>query len=336
MWGMNARVSPQDTTIPQGDDPRYLPGTDIAIEARGLVKRFGKTTALDGVDLIARRGTVLGLLGPNGAGKTTAVRILATLIRPDAGAARVLGYDVQRDAHQVRQLIGLTGQYASVDEMLSGFNNLVMIGRLLGVPRKQAKARAGELLERFGLSEAARRPAKTYSGGMRRRLDLAASMVGRPQVLFLDEPTTGLDPRSRIELWDMVRGLTTDGATVLLTTQYLEEADHLCHDISVIDRGKVIASGTPDSLKARVGGQVLSVTPADPSRAADIAALITGRTGLTPATSADSGTVTVQVTDASVVPALVRDLDDKGIAVEELALRKPSLDEVFLSLTGSN
>ena len=331
---MNAPLSPPGTAVPPRQ-ARPPTGTDIAIEASGLVKRFGKTTALDGVDLIARRGTVLGLLGPNGAGKTTAVRILATLIRPDAGTARVVGHDVQRDAHQVRQLIGLTGQYASVDEMLSGFNNLVMIGRLLGIPRGQAKARATELLERFGLAEAARRPAKTYSGGMRRRLDLAASMVGRPQVLFLDEPTTGLDPRSRKELWEIVRGLTADGATVLLTTQYLEEADRLCHDITVVDHGKVIAAGTPGELKARVSGQVLEVTPADSSRAAEIAAIITERTGSSPATSPDSGTVTVQVPDASAVPTLVRDLDDKGIAVEELALRKPSLDEVFLSLTRS-
>ena len=308
---------------------------DIAIEAHGLVKRFGKTTALDGVDLTARKGTVLGLLGPNGAGKTTAVRCLATLIRPDAGTASVLGYDAQREAHQVRQLIGLTGQYASVDEMLSGSNNLLMIGRLLGIPRKQAKARASELLDRFGLADAATRAAKTYSGGMRRRLDLAASMVGRPQVLFLDEPTTGLDPRSRNELWAMVRGLTADGATVLLTTQYLEEADHLCHDITVIDHGTVIAAGTPDQLKARAGGQVLAVTPADPSRATDVQSLIAQRTGRTPTTSADSAAVTVQVDDSSVVPALVRELDDKGIVVEELMLRKPSLDEVFLSLTGS-
>jgi oleandomycin transport system ATP-binding protein len=308
--------------------------SDIAIEARGLVKRFGKTMALDGIDLVARKGTVLGLLGPNGAGKTTAVRILATLIRPDAGTARVLGYDVQRGDHQVRQLIGLTGQYASVDEMLSGFNNLVMIGRLLGISRQAAKARATELLDRFGLSDAARRPAKTYSGGMRRRLDLAASMVGRPQVLFLDEPTTGLDPRSRKELWDIVRGLAADGVTVLLTTQYLEEADALCHDITVVDHGKVIASGTPAELKAKVSGQVLEVTPADPSRAADIVSLICERTLLTPAITADTSTVTVQVADPAALPALVRELDDKGIAIDELALRKASLEEVFLTLTG--
>jgi oleandomycin transport system ATP-binding protein len=335
---MNAQVSPEDTAIPRRDTPLpggTPPGSDTAIEARGLVKRFGKTTALDGIDLVARKGTVLGLLGPNGAGKTTAVRILATLIRPDAGTARVLGYDVQRDAHQVRQLIGLTGQYASVDEMLSGFNNLVMIGRLLGIPRRAAKARASELLERFGLAEAARRPAKTYSGGMRRRLDLAASMVGRPQVLFLDEPTTGLDPRSRKELWDIVRGLAADGVTVLLTTQYLEEADQLCHDITVIDHGKVIASGTPDELKAKVSGQVLAITPEDPSRLNDIRALITERTGFSLADALQADTVTVQVPNSAVLPALVRELDDRGVALAEFALRKASLDEVFFALTGS-
>jgi oleandomycin transport system ATP-binding protein len=333
---MNAQVSPGDTAIPRQDNPlSYLPGSDTAIEARGLVKRFGKTTALDGIDLVARKGTVFGLLGPNGAGKTTAVRILATLIRPDAGTARVLGYDVQRDAHQVRQLIGLTGQYASVDEMLSGFNNLVMIGRLLGIPRRAAKARASELLERFGLAEAARRPAKTYSGGMRRRLDLAASMVGRPQVLFLDEPTTGLDPRSRQELWNIVRGLAADGVTVLLTTQYLEEADQLCHDITVVDHSKVIASGTPDELKAKVSGQVLAITPEDPSRLNDIRALITERTGFSLADDLQADTVTVQVPNSAVLPALVRELDDRGVALAEFALRKASLDEVFFALTGS-
>jgi oleandomycin transport system ATP-binding protein len=248
-----------------------------AIEARGLSKRFGKTTALAGVDLTARAGTVLGLLGPNGAGKTTAVRILATLLRPDGGEARVRGYDTQRDAHQVRQLIGLTGQYASVDEGLSGTNNLIMIGRLLGLSRRDARARAVELLARFELADAAGRRAKTYSGGMRRRLDLAASLVGRPRVLYLDEPTTGLDPHSRNEVWSMIREMVADGTTVLLTSQYLEEADQLAHDIAVIDHGAVIATGTPDELKAQTGQQVLEVTPADREDGPAVAALLAAR-----------------------------------------------------------
>ncbi len=305
-----------------------------AIEATGLVKRFGKTTALAGVDLAARPGTVLAVLGPNGAGKTTAVRILATLLRPDGGQARVLGYDVARQAHEVRQLIGLTGQYASVDEGLSGTNNLIMIGRLLGESRAQARARAATLLERFDLADAAQRPVKTYSGGMRRRLDLAASMVGRPRVLFLDEPTTGLDPRSRSDVWDMVRGLVADGVTVLLTTQYLDEADQLAHDITVIDHGKVIATGTPDELKARAGGQVLEVLPASRGRLAIAAAVLAGRTGSAPDADADSGLVRVPVSDAGVLPFIIRDLDEAGVELAEFTLRKSSLDEVFLSLTG--
>jgi oleandomycin transport system ATP-binding protein len=310
--------------------------SENSIEAQGLIKRFGKTTALDGVDLVARSGAVLGLLGPNGAGKTTAVRILATLLMPDGGQARVCGYDVVHEAHQVRQLIGLTGQYASVDEGLSGTNNLVMIGRLLGIPRHEAKARAAELLERFDLSDAAQRPAKTYSGGMRRRLDLAASLVGRPRVLYLDEPTTGLDPRSRSDVWRMIRGLVADGVTVLLTTQYLEEADQLAHDIVVIDHGKVIATGTPDELKAKVGGRVLEVSPTDSSRLAVVADLLAERAGATPTTDAESGMVAVPVADASIMPAVIRELDNRGIELAEFALRKSSLDEVFFSLTGQS
>jgi len=305
-----------------------------AVEARGLVKRFGKTTALAGVDLTARAGTVLGLLGPNGAGKTTAVRILATLIQPDGGEAFVCGYDTQRDAHQVRQLIGLTGQYASVDEGLSGTNNLIMIGRLLGLGRQQARARAAELLARFELADAAGRRAKTYSGGMRRRLDLAASLVGRPQVLFLDEPTTGLDPHSRNEVWAMIREMVADGTTVLLTTQYLEEADQLAHDIAVINHGTVIATGTPDELKAQAGQQVLEVTPAQRGDVAAVTALLSARLGSTPEVSAESGTVSAAIEGGRLLPEIVRELDAADIELAEFALRKASLDEVFLALTG--
>jgi len=313
---------------------RYDATSAHAIEATGLIKRFGKTTALAGVDLIAREGRVLGVLGPNGAGKTTAVRILATLLRPDGGQARVCGYDVLRNAYQVRQLIGLTGQYASMDEGLSGTNNLIMIGRLLGLPRAQARARAAELLGRFELSDAAARTVKTYSGGMRRRLDLAASLVGRPRVLFLDEPTTGLDPRSRTDVWAMIRGLVADGVTVLLTTQYLDEADQLAHDIVVIDRGKVIATGTPDELKARTGGQVLLVAPSDPARLGEVATLLEALTGAEVVTDAGTDVVSAPVADKALLPRVVRELDDRGIELAEFTLRKPSLDEVFFTLTG--
>lgn len=304
-----------------------------AIEAIGLVKCFGKTRALAGVDLVARPGTVLGVLGPNGAGKTTAVRILATLLRADSGLVRVCGYDVGRQAHQVRQVIGLTGQYASVDDGLSGVNNLIMIGRLLGESRAQARARAAELLERFDLTEAAQRPVKTYSGGMRRRLDLAASLVGHPRVLFLDEPTTGLDPKGRNDVWEMIRRLVADGVTVLLTTQYLDEADQLAHDIAVIDHGKVIATGTPDELKAKAGGQVLEVLPANSAQLDAVAAVLAGRTGATPAADAESGVVRVQVTDAAVLPVIIADLGEAGVELCEFALRRASLNEVFLALT---
>jgi oleandomycin transport system ATP-binding protein len=313
---------------------RYDATSAHAVEATGLVKRFGKTTALAGVDLTAREGRVLGVLGPNGAGKTTAVRILATLLRPDAGQARVCGYDVLRNAYQVRQLIGLTGQYASVDEGLSGTNNLIMIGRLIGLPRAQARARAAELLARFELTDAAARTVKTYSGGMRRRLDLAASLVGRPRVLFLDEPTTGLDPRSRTDVWAMIRGLVADGVTVLLTTQYLDEADQLAHDIVVIDRGKVIATGTPDELKARTGGQVLLVAPSDPGRLGEVATLLEALAGAEVVTDAETDVVSAPVADKALLPRVVRELDDRGIELAEFTLRKPSLDEVFFALTG--
>ena len=313
---------------------RYDAATPNAIEATGLVKRFGKTTALAGVDIVAGQGRVLGVLGPNGAGKTTAVRILATLLRPDGGQARVCGYDVLGDAHRVRQLIGLTGQYASVDEGLSGTNNLIMIGRLLGLDRRAARARAADLLGRFDLAAAAARPVKTYSGGMRRRLDLAASLVGSPRVLYLDEPTTGLDPRSRTDVWHMVRELVSDGVTVLLTTQYLDEADQLAHDILVIDRGTVIATGTPDELKARTGRQVLRISPSDPARLAEAAALVEAACGAKVTTDAEVGAVSASVASTALLPRIVRELDARGIELAEFTLRKPSLDEVFFALTG--
>ena len=306
-----------------------------AIEAEGLIKNFGKTNALAGVDLAASAGTVLGVLGPNGAGKTTAVRILTTLLQPDGGRAAVGGYDVATDAHRVRQLIGLTGQYASVDDGLTGTNNLVMIGRLLGLGRAEARARAAELLSRFDLTDAAARPVKTYSGGMRRRIDLAASLVGHPQVLFLDEPTTGLDPQARSDVWEMIRLLVGDGVTVLLTTQYLDEADQLADDIVVIDHGRVIATGTPDELKAKVGGQVLEVVPADLGRTGDVAAILASWTGDEPVTGPGARQVTAQVPSAALLPGIVRQLDENGIELAEFSLRKSSLDEVFLTLTGN-
>jgi oleandomycin transport system ATP-binding protein len=308
------------------------PVVDDAIWAEGLVKRFGTTTALAGVDLAVRTGTVLGLLGPNGAGKTTAVRILTTLLQPDGGHARVGGHDVVRESHKVRQLIGLTGQYAAVDETLTGVENLLFIGRLLGMPRPDAKARARELLTAFGLEDAGDRAAKTYSGGMRRRLDLAASLVGRPQLLFLDEPTTGLDPRARIEVWDMVRTLLATGVTVLLTTQYLDEADQLADEIVVVDHGRVIATGTPEELKAKTGAQTLEVRPLDTDVLPRVARIVEQVTRARPEVS--NTTVSVAVSDPAVLPAVVRRLDDENISVGELALRSSSLDEVFLSLTG--
>jgi oleandomycin transport system ATP-binding protein len=306
---------------------------EYAIEARGLRKRFGDTQALDGVDLAARTGSVLGVLGPNGAGKTTAVRILATLLRADEGTAFVAGRDVTAEPARVREAIGLTGQYAAVDELLTGRQNLVLIGRLLDLGGRGAKQRAQELLEWFDLLDAADRPAKTYSGGMRRRLDLAASLVGRPAVVFLDEPTTGLDPTKREDMWGVVRRLVRDGSTVLLTTQYLDEADALADEISVIDHGRVIAHDTPDGLKRIVGGQTLMVRPADPERLGETAAIVAELTGAT-VDSPSRGTISVPVAGDELLPAAVTRIADAGIAVTELSLRLPSLDEVFFTLTG--
>jgi oleandomycin transport system ATP-binding protein len=304
------------------------------IRAEGLKKRFGDTQALAGVDILARRGTVVGVLGPNGAGKTTAVRILATLLKPDEGHAEVGGFDVVKDAAQVRRLISLTGQYASVDEELTGRENLIMIARLIGLDRAESRRRATELLGRFDLSEAGGRAAKTYSGGMRRRLDLAAGLVSDPQVIYLDEPTTGLDPRARNGVWDTIRGLVTDGATVLLTTQYLEEAEALADQIVVFDHGRVVADGTSEELKEKIGGQTLAVRATDRARTPEVTTIVARITGAPPEVNEDTGLVTAPLDDPALLTAVVRELDGAGIVAAELALRRPSLDEVFLSLTG--
>jgi ABC-2 type transport system ATP-binding protein len=306
---------------------------EAAIEVHGLVKRFGDVVALDGVDLTARQGQVLGLLGPNGAGKTTLVRVLATLLKADGGSASVLGLDVQRDAAALRKQIGLAGQYAAVDENLTGLENLTMVGRLYGTKRSAAKARGRELLERFDLADAADRPTKTYSGGMRRRLDLAAALVAKPPVLFLDEPTTGLDPRSRLSLWAVIEGLVAEGTTALLTTQYLEEADRLADTIAVIDHGRLIAEGTSDELKDRLGGERLEIRlddGADPQVAVQALASMSDELP-----TAEDGLVRVNVRERSgTIVEAVRLLSEAGVGVEDLALRRPTLDDVFLALTG--
>ncbi len=303
------------------------------IEAHGLTKHFGKTQALAGIDLEVDEGTVLGVLGPNGAGKTTAVRILATLLRPDGGTATVSGFDVVHQAKDVRQRIGLTGQYASVDEDLTGIQNLVMIGQLLDLSTTQARIRAQELLDEFDLTDASRRLTKTYSGGMRRRLDLAASLMGRPAVVYLDEPTTGLDPAKRDDVWDMIRVLVKQGTTVLLTTQYLEEADALANEITVIDHGKVIAHDTPQGLKRQVGGQTLEVRPAHVADLPRVRELMIATAQREPEQPAPD-LLSVPVNDDSALATVVAALASERIAVAELSLRLPSLDEVFYSLTG--
>ena len=305
------------------------------IETAGLVKRFGKVKALDGLDLAVPRGAILGLLGPNGAGKTTAVRILTTLLEPDGGRAMVAGLDVAAEPDKVRERIGLSGQTAAVDEYLTGYENLEMVGRLYHLGARKSRERARALLEQFDLADAADRPTKTYSGGMRRRLDLAAALVAAPQVLFLDEPTTGLDPRSRAQLWETIQELVRAGSTVLLTTQYMEEADRLADDVVVIDRGRMIAQGPPDQLKTRIGGErievVLSNSGDIPSARALLAALSAGEIRVEEQTC----TVTASVTGGvDTLRRVLQDLRERSIPVDDVGLRRPTLDDVFLSLTG--
>jgi ABC-2 type transport system ATP-binding protein len=313
--------------------PTERPGDEPMISVSGLKKSYGAVEALAGVDLEVARGTVLGLLGPNGAGKTTVVRVLTTLLKPDAGTARVAGLDVVSQAAELREQIGLAGQYAAVDENLTGLENLTMVGRLYGERRAKAKARGQELLERFDLVEAAGRPAKTYSGGMRRRLDLAAALVAKPPVLFLDEPTTGLDPRSRIQLWETIEGLVAEGTTLLLTTQYLDEADRLADTIAVIDHGLVIAGGTPDELKDRVGGARLEVTLEDPRQAELAIGALASMSDDRPSIEGTILRISVQAGGARILEA-VRRLDAAKVGVADIAQRRPTLDDVFMSLTG--
>jgi ABC-2 type transport system ATP-binding protein len=305
----------------------------LAIEATGLVKTFGTTRAVDGVDLAVRSGSVYGVLGPNGAGKTTTIRMLATLLRPDAGEARVLGHDIVSEADAVRGAVSLTGQLASVDEDLTGRENLILIARLLGLGRAEAKARAAELLEAFGLAEAAGRLVKHYSGGMRRRLDIAASIVVTPQVMFLDEPTTGLDPRSRNQVWDIIRALAAGGTTILLCTQYLDEADQLAEGIAVIDHGKVIAEGTPGQLKASVGLGALHVRLLDPAQRADAERVLTRELAVVHL-EPDPAALSAPCADADRGAQAVAELSRSGIGIANFSLGQPSLDEVFLALTG--
>jgi ABC-2 type transport system ATP-binding protein len=306
----------------------------LAIEATGLAKSFGETKAVDGVDLAVRSGSVYGVLGPNGAGKTTTIRMLATLLRPDAGEARVLGHDIVQDADAVRSAVSLTGQLASVDEDLTGRENLILVGRLLGLRWGEAKTRADELLEAFGLSEAAGRLVKNYSGGMRRRLDISASIVVTPELMFLDEPTTGLDPRSRNQVWDIIRALVAGGTTILLCTQYLDEADQLADGIAVIDHGKVIAEGTPAQLKASVGRGALHIRLLEPEQRPDAERVLERELGTTVHLEPDPTALSASCADADRAAEAVAELSRAGVSIAGFTLGQPTLDEVFLALTG--
>ncbi|WP_406266793.1 ATP-binding cassette domain-containing protein [Nocardia sp. NBC_00881] len=312
----------------------FAPNAALAVEADGLVKVFGEQRAVDGVSLAVPQGSVYGVLGPNGAGKTTTIRMLATLLRPDGGGGRIFGHDVVREPTAVRSLIGVTGQYASVDEDLSATENLVVFARLLGLSRLDARRKAVELLDEFDLAEAASKPLKNFSGGMRRRLDLAASLIATPPLLFLDEPTTGLDPRTRAQMWETIRRLVREGATVLLTTQYLEEADQLADRIAVIDRGKVIADGTADELKASVGGSSLHLTLVDRGQLDEARRIVADFLGTEAQISPEAGRLTAPMPDAGVTADLLIRLREWEIGVDEITVSKPSLDEVFLTITG--
>ncbi|SCC24974.1 ABC-2 type transport system ATP-binding protein [Fictibacillus enclensis] len=318
------------------DKRKGMDHKDLAVEARGLVKVFGDNRAVDGVDLNVRAGSIYGVLGPNGAGKTTTIRMLATLLKADAGSAKIFGYDVAKDAQIVRQLIGVTGQYASVDESLSATENLVIFSRLLGLSRAESKRKAMELLEEFGLTEAARRPLKHFSGGMRRRLDLAASLIAQPPLIFLDEPTTGLDPRTRNQMWDTIRRLVKEGSTVLLTTQYLQEADELADRIAVIDHGRVVAEGTVNDLKESIGTSSLHLSIQNEQSLSKARLIVERVLNVQSAVTAEGGKITAPMADADRVTDLLITLREAGIQLEELSVQKPTLDEVFLSITGQN
>ncbi|MEV0331464.1 ATP-binding cassette domain-containing protein [Nocardia sp. NPDC050717] len=312
----------------------YTPTSALAVEANDLVKVFGKQRAVDGVSLAVPRGSVYGVLGPNGAGKTTTIKMLATLLRPDGGSARIFGNDVVERPNAVRSLIGVTGQYASVDEMLTATENLIIFGRLLGLSRPDARRKAVELLAEFDLAEAANKPLKNFSGGMRRRLDLAASLISTPPLLFLDEPTTGLDPRTRAQMWDTIRRLVTEGATVLLTTQYLDEADQLADRIAVIDHGRVIADGTADELKASIGGSSVHLTLLDRDQLDEARRIVGDFLGVAAQISPEAGRLTAALPDPNLTAELLIRLRDWEIGVEEITVSKPTLDEVFLTITG--
>ncbi|OPG99932.1 daunorubicin/doxorubicin resistance ABC transporter ATP-binding protein DrrA [Chryseobacterium mucoviscidosis] len=314
-------------------------GSDLgewAIEAQGLVKTFGDKHAVDGVNLNVKAGTIYGVLGPNGAGKTTTIRMLGTLLRPDGGSAKIFGHDVVKESHIVRQLIGLTGQYASVDESLSANENLMIFSRLLGLGRAESKRKTAELLEEFGLTEAAKRPIKGFSGGMRRRLDLAASLIAQPPLIFLDEPTTGLDPRTRAQMWNTIRQLVKTGSTVLLTTQYLDEADQLADRVAVIDQGHVVAEGTVDDLKASVGTASLQLRIQEPTRIEHARQIVEQILRTESSVSAEAGKITAPMANANIAADLLIAFRSAGIDLAEMSVQKPTLDEVFLTITGQD